>query len=257
MPIHDWTRVTAGTFHDFHQTWIIEIKRALNSGRLPDGFYAMAEQITGGWGPDVLALEGPFAGDDVPGDQLSSEVNHSSGWSSLAVAERPPRTRLHAKAEVDIYAEKASAIVVRHATNHKVVAVIEVVSPGNKSSGKALSMFVKKAIEFLDSDVHLLIIDLFPPGSRDPQGMHGAIWNTYTSEPFVPVPELPLTLASYIGGGEYETYVEPTAVGSTLIDMPLFLDARHYVPVPLEMTYQSAWDAVPAVWRTAIEKGRV
>jgi hypothetical protein len=30
MPIHDWTRVDAGIFHDFHQTWMPEIKRALN-----------------------------------------------------------------------------------------------------------------------------------------------------------------------------------------------------------------------------------
>ena len=57
MPIHDWTKVGAGIFHDFHQTWIIEIKRALNAGLLPAGYYALAEQIAGGLGPDVLALE--------------------------------------------------------------------------------------------------------------------------------------------------------------------------------------------------------
>jgi hypothetical protein len=26
MPIYDWTRVTAGVFHDFHQEWIPRIK---------------------------------------------------------------------------------------------------------------------------------------------------------------------------------------------------------------------------------------
>jgi hypothetical protein len=30
MPIHDWTRVDAGIFHHFHQSWIPEISRALN-----------------------------------------------------------------------------------------------------------------------------------------------------------------------------------------------------------------------------------
>ena len=34
MPIHDWTCVGAGTFHDFHQGWTIEIRNALNSARL-------------------------------------------------------------------------------------------------------------------------------------------------------------------------------------------------------------------------------
>ena len=31
MPIHDWTRVPAGIFHDFHHGWIEEAKRALNA----------------------------------------------------------------------------------------------------------------------------------------------------------------------------------------------------------------------------------
>jgi hypothetical protein len=28
MPIHAWTRVGAGTFHDFHQAWTIAIRKA-------------------------------------------------------------------------------------------------------------------------------------------------------------------------------------------------------------------------------------
>ena len=28
MPIHDWSRVDAGIFHDFHQAWTIEIRNA-------------------------------------------------------------------------------------------------------------------------------------------------------------------------------------------------------------------------------------
>ena len=37
MPVHDWTRVAAGTFHDFHQAWIVALSHALNAGLLPDG----------------------------------------------------------------------------------------------------------------------------------------------------------------------------------------------------------------------------
>ena len=35
MPVHDWTRVDAGTFHAFHTLWIGEIMKALNAGLLP------------------------------------------------------------------------------------------------------------------------------------------------------------------------------------------------------------------------------
>ncbi len=57
MPIHDWTRVTDGTFHDFHVGWVTEIRTALNDGLLPPSYYAQAEQIVGPLGPDVLTLQ--------------------------------------------------------------------------------------------------------------------------------------------------------------------------------------------------------
>jgi hypothetical protein len=30
MPIHDWTRVLAGAWHDFQLAWITEIRNGLN-----------------------------------------------------------------------------------------------------------------------------------------------------------------------------------------------------------------------------------
>src|SRR6267378_3876706 len=63
MPVHDWTRVEAGIFHHFHHEWISEIARALNRGLLPPDHYALAEQIAGGLGPDVLTLPGPANGE--------------------------------------------------------------------------------------------------------------------------------------------------------------------------------------------------
>lgn len=47
MPVHDWSRVSAGVFHDFHNTWIVELKNALNGGVLPAAYYAMSEQRAG------------------------------------------------------------------------------------------------------------------------------------------------------------------------------------------------------------------
>ena len=56
MPIHDWTRVDAGIFHDFHNAWLTEIRNVLNNGALPEGYYALTEQHAGRIIPDVLAL---------------------------------------------------------------------------------------------------------------------------------------------------------------------------------------------------------
>src|SRR5437764_141445 len=58
MPVHDWTRVSDGTFHDFHYSWVLEIKRALKRGLLPPGYNVMAEQFGGDLGaPDVPTLQ--------------------------------------------------------------------------------------------------------------------------------------------------------------------------------------------------------
>ncbi len=35
MRIHDWTREDAGTFHNFHQIWTVQLNVALNAKRLP------------------------------------------------------------------------------------------------------------------------------------------------------------------------------------------------------------------------------
>jgi len=38
MPVHDWTKVGAGTYHNFHYRWITSIMDQLNSGILPSGY---------------------------------------------------------------------------------------------------------------------------------------------------------------------------------------------------------------------------
>jgi hypothetical protein len=130
----------------------------LNGGILPSDHYGLAEQIAGGYGPEVLTLEGPTTSpEDVP--------NNAGGGIALATAQ--PKVSFRAKAEADIYAAKANRIAVRHVTDHRVVAVIEIVSSGNKSTRPAIRTFVEKAAELLRGGVHLMIVDPFPPGPRD------------------------------------------------------------------------------------------
>jgi hypothetical protein len=47
--------------------------------------------------------------------------------------------------------------------------------------------------------------------------------------------------------------VEPVAVGDPLPDMPVFLTASQYVPCPLEATYQTAWEQLPAPLKEPLE----
>src|SRR5262249_36975970 len=180
MPIHDWTRVDAGLFHDFHQDWTIELRRSLNAGRLPPGYVALADQQTGGPIPDVLTLNrGPKG------------RGKSEPAGGVAIAASPPKARFIVASEGDIYAHRANRIVIQH-RHGEVVAIVEIVSPGNKSSQSALRAFVRKASDVIWQGIHLLVVDLFPPSERDPQGIHKAIWDEIEDTPFALPPDKPL-----------------------------------------------------------------
>ncbi len=245
MPVHDWTRVNAGTFHDFHCTWTPEIKNRLNEGLLPPAYYAQVEQVVGEMTADILTLRTESAFEMLDPDD--------GGGTATAVATVPPKVRCTAELEIDSYAAKARKIVIRHSSDDRIVALIEVLSPGNKSSQAAFQTFVKKTATALRQGCHLLLIDLLPPGPRDPQGIHGALWSELGDDSYVAPTDKPLTLAAYSSGPRKIAYFEPLAVGDLLTPMPLFLTASTYVPVPLEETYQAAYRGVPRRWREILD----
>jgi hypothetical protein len=85
VPVHDWTRVDAGVFHDFHNVWIALLRIASNSGLLPEGFYAMSEPHAGKYIADMLTLHSPGQS-DVPSRAIAGGV---------ALADTPPKLRHH------------------------------------------------------------------------------------------------------------------------------------------------------------------
>ncbi len=248
MPIHDWTRVSDGIFHDFHHEWISSIKRSLKRDVLPGGFYALAEQIAGGFGPDVLSLGVPP--DHSGNGSHRSEPSHAG---AVAVAEAPPKVRFMATWRAQ---PKLDRITIRHTEGDEVVAVIEIASPGNKSRTQRFEAFLKKAAELINGGVHLLVLDLFPPTSRDPHGIHPPIWEATTlqdAEDFALLADAPLTFASYAAGLQIQAFVEPAEVGA-LPTMRLFLSDDWYVNVPLDESYSNAFEAVPQRWRAELEE---
>src|SRR5687768_5365888 len=117
MPTHDWSRVEAGNFHDFHHAWICETSRAMNRALFPPDYYALmtrSAHLPGSLELDVPSLDRP-----------------------------------------------SNSAVVRHTSDHRVIAVVEIVSPSNKSTWNAMRHFVEKAVELLRAGIHLFIVDLF------------------------------------------------------------------------------------------------
>lgn len=242
MPVHDWTRVAAGIFHDFHNEWCGRIKARLNAGVLPEDYYAMLEQVAVGVEGDVLTLQDRS---DEPPDSATD----GSGGTMLATA---PKTRFVAVLG-RFPPRKKNTVAVRHVSDDRVVAVIEIVSPGNKESRSGFRAFLDKTVDLLAKGVHLLIADLFPPSPRDPHGIHAAVLDEITGEDFIPPSDEPLTLVAYEADRPPKAYIEPVKVGAVLPDMPVFLKPDQCVMLPLEETYTSAFAAVPCRWRRVIE----
>ena len=195
--------------------------------------------MTGDAGPDVLTLRS----ESLPPEPASDDA------VGLAVAVAPPPVRFTAALEMDVYTARRRTLVIRHSSNDRIIALLEILSPGNKASQYALDRFVNKAVAALSQGYHLLLVDLFPPGPRDPQGIHGILWAALGDGSYTAPADKPLTLAAYSAGLTKVAYVEPFAVGDALKGMPLFLSASRYVTVPLEESYQAAYRGVPRRWQ--------
>ncbi len=249
MPIHDWTRVEAGTFHDFHNSWIIHLKEAMNAGRLPPDFYAMSEQHLGRKISDVLTLH------TSDPERLRNLPAPTHGKGAVSLAEAPPQVS-QTMVLTPLKKSRRRTLTIRHTSGHRIVALIEILSPGNKTGADAVGEFVAKAEQAIRSGIHLLVIDLFPPGRHNPEGIHAEIVDALDGEPYELPEESQLTIASYSAGKPPVVYLEHPTAGSAVPEMPLFLTPEHYVNLPLERTYMEAYQGMPAFWREVLEGQR-
>jgi hypothetical protein len=137
MPVHDWTRVEAGIFHDFHVAWIAEIRKALNGGLLPEGYYALAEQHAGQSIADVLTLHS-----DEAAAQSSTPRNKPGG---TALAGVPPKASLHKVLNLDSLYHRRRTLAIRHVSGHRLVAVVEILSPAKKARAGNLDVLIRES----------------------------------------------------------------------------------------------------------------
>jgi hypothetical protein len=216
MPLHDWTRVHPGTFHDFHLSWCCRLAEALNGGLLPDGHYALTEARECPEGNPKLL--------DVGGD------------------------------DDEAYRMLRRSIVVHEGASRQVKALIEILSPGNKDGEHHVQQFAVRATADLQQDRHLLIVDVHPAGIANSNSIHGAIWTLLAGEDCRLPNDKPLTAVAYSMADDcIQAWVEPLAVADPLPDMPLFLAKGKYVAAPLEKTYMAAYEKLPKIVKDIIE----
>jgi len=240
MPVHDWNRVDPGIFHDFHHEWISVTRRELNRILRGSDYYALAEQIVSGFGPDVLTLK-------LPGNEPEVPLPRDSSMSVMVA----PQSKIAIQSAPGWYTNRKKSVVVRHVSDHRVVAVLEIVSPGNKTSQWAISAFTSKIQSLLTSQIHVSFVDVFPPTARAPQGLHPIVWEDAGGDCFAFNPAQPLLSAAYVAV-EYRAYLDPFAIGEPLPSLPVFLTPFEHITVDMETTYRVAFEAVADVWKQVL-----
>lgn len=243
MAVRDWSRVNTNLLQHFHGQWISELVDTLNAGLLPEGYFATGQQTAGVHIPGLLANREPTA----------SNASRSGTDGGILLSSPPQTSIVEMLDEID-FTRRQRSVIIQHADGREVAAIVEIVSAGNKASERALRQFLRKTTDAVLQGCHLLVIDLHPPTSRDPQGIHNEIWQELGGKPYTAPPGKPLTLVSYDALPFPIAYVEPIGTGDSLPSMPLFLRDELYVRVPLEASYMAVTDKLPRPLKVELDR---
>jgi hypothetical protein len=222
MPLYDWTRVPDNVFHNFLVAWLGRLAGTLNGSALPRGYLARVEQYVG------------------PVSALEVESSKTTG--------RGPGLRLESTATIDpprFDVRRQRRIAIFSARDERRLAVIEVVSPGNKDAERRTRWFEEKLLDCLASGLHVLLIDLLPATPIAP-GLAAAVARDLGCEA---VPEDGQAVTSFECQARppvVRVYHQPVNVGKPLPSSPLFLEPGWAVEVPLESTYEASFAWLPA-----------
>jgi hypothetical protein len=235
MPLRDHFHPPLSTerrWESFHAAWLGSLADALNRD-LPPGYFA-EEQTHAGASIEIDV--GSFA----EAERLGVEGNGGGVATLPPQVWSPPRAAFTLPA---VFADDFEVRVIDSRSGPRLVAAIELVSPGNKDRDEQRRAFVTKCASYLYQGIHVVIIDIVTERRAN---LHNALLEMLQAPPDVRQPDaVQLYAAAYrpLRRGEREEIdvsPEALAVGAVLPVMPLALSGEYCLPVDLEATYTDA-----------------
>jgi len=145
----------------FHSRFLVAISDALTEV-LPQGYYAEIEQHV--W------LEGEDSDERIsfayPDAYVATDGNGGVS-AAISVATAPTSEVTFAKPTKK---KSAKFLSITDAAKNRIVTVIELLSPANKSAGEGRESYLAKRNEYILSGTHVVEIDLLRDGDRLPLG---------------------------------------------------------------------------------------
>jgi hypothetical protein len=238
MPLRDHFRAPLDDlrhWEGFHATWPVMIVARLRHN-LPPRYFAEPRVHSGSSAEiDVTAFE-----DEREGVKASSQDNGNGAGVATAVW-APPRPTL--AVATDLPAQDTYEVLVYDQRRRcRLVAAVEIVSPGNKDRPEHRRAFVTKCAALLREKVSVMIVDVVTTRNQ----------NLYTDlmdlirqhDPTVSPPSPVYATACRVLKRDdewlLETWVQPLNLGQQLPTMPLWLADNLAVPLELEDSYEQS-----------------
>lgn len=239
MPLRDHFRSPLDDlrhWEGFHATWPVMIV-ALLRNKLPRRYFAEPRVHSGSSAEiDVTTFEKE--------DDVAFASGNGAGNGGVATATAiwaPPRPTL--AVSTDLPAQDVYEVQVYDEKRHcRLVAAVEIVSPGNKDRPENRRAFVSKCASLLQQRVSVVIIDVVT--TRNPNLYVELLDLIGHSDPNMsPEPDLYSTACRMTKSGDewrLETWTHSLALGQALPTTPLWLADDLAVPLELEESYEQA-----------------
>jgi hypothetical protein len=218
-------------WESFHVNWAGAIADDLNESLLPEGYFAEEHARLG---PRVEIDVATF---DDPGP---------SGPREGGTATLPPRVWVPPAATIVVpaaFPDAFEVLVFESEGGARLVAAIELVSPGNKDRDAQRQAFAVKCASYLCRGISLIVIDIV---SNRRANLHNEIMRVLGhGEAFAMPSEAALYGVAYrpiVRDGEEQIEAWPSALelGRPLPVLPLALNAELALPIDLEASYTTA-----------------
>jgi hypothetical protein len=237
MPLLDHFRVPIYPRHDgesFHARWAVALSDMLN-GLLPSRYLAEVQIHLG------RQVEADVAEFELAPSIYSDEGNGAQGGVAVQVQTWAPPAAVQT---VDIvFPDDIDVQVFDMRDSKRLVAVIELISPGNKDRPEARRTFAAKCVAYLQRGIGLIIVDIVTIRGGN---LHREVLDLLgQGEGSVLPADAALYAAAYRPahrGDKNQLDLWPAALilGQPLPLLPLALRGAFFVPVDLEATYSEA-----------------
>jgi hypothetical protein len=236
MPLLDHFHPPLSTerrWESFHASWATRIADALTEQWLPPNYIA-EEHVY--FGPAVEIDVGTFERD--------SASRAEEGASAVAL--RSPKLWTPPSPEgvfPSVVPETFEIRIQNTEAGPRLVAAIELISPGNKDRDAERRAFAVKCASYLFQGISLIVVDTVTTRRAN---LHNEILRVMeAADAWNLPPEVALYAVAYRplrrgGKDEIDLWRSPLALGQPLGELPLGLSAELVVPVDLEATYAEA-----------------